>query len=305
MVDVLSLDGEQGRTRILVHGGAGGAPRLTDQERQECRDALARGARAGQDILDGGGSAEDAVVAAVTVFEDFPLFNAGRGAALTTQGVAEMDACLMTGDGQAGAVTVSRRIRNPILGARAVLEHTPHVMIADPSDALLEQWGVASAPPEYFVTGRRESAARRAHEHLGEGHGTVGAVALDAGGHLACATSTGGLSAGKLPGRVSDTSIVGAGSFARDGVAAVSCTGFGEGFIRAAVGHDVIARMQYGGASLEGAVRAAIPGGDTPGPQEGGGIIAVGADGQAVLAFNTAHMWRAHTRDGTVVVPEQ
>ncbi|MFC7580646.1 isoaspartyl peptidase/L-asparaginase family protein [Schaalia naturae] len=308
-MQVTRLGGEGNPVRIVVHAGAGGVPAsYGPEEHRACLDALERAARAGQEVLDGGGAALDAVCAAVVVFEDFPLFNAGRGAALTTDLTAEMDACLIAGDGRAGAVTCARSIRNPILGARAVMERTPHALMVDPSDELLAQWGVERADAGYFLTPRRLEDARRDRARFGGpggGHGTVGAVAVDAGGAVAAATSTGGLSHGKLPGRVSDTSLVGAGSFARDGVVAVSCTGYGEGFIRGVVAHDIWARLRYGGAGLEEAVTASISENLVPPLGDGGGIIAVRPDGEAVVAFSTAHLWRAWVDDGQVIVPEQ
>lgn len=308
-MQVVRLSSDGNPVRIVVHAGAGDVPAsYAPEDHRACQEALARAARTGQDILDAGGAAMDAVTAAVVVFEDFPLFNAGRGAALTTDLTAEMDACLLAGDGRAGAVTCARSIRNPILGARAVMEQTPHAMLVDPSPELLAQWGVASAPPEYFVTERRLEAARRDRERFGGpggGHGTVGAVAVDAVGSVAAATSTGGFSHGKLPGRVSDTSLVGAGSFARDGVVAVSCTGYGEGFIRGVVAHDIWARLRYAGADLEDAVTGSIEEHLVPPLGDGGGIIAVRPDGEAVIAFSTPHLWRAWVHDGRVVVPGQ
>lgn len=308
-MQVTSLSAAGNPVRILVHAGAGNVPAdYTADEHDACLDALARAARAGQDVLDGDGSAEDAVCAAVVVFEDFPLFNAGRGAALTTSLVAETDACLVLGDGHAGAVTCARSIRNPILAARAVMEQTPHAMMVDPSPDLLARWGVATETPDYFITPRRLAAARAdllRFDGPGGGHGTVGAVAVDARGEVAAATSTGGLSHGKLPGRVSDTSVVGAGSFARNGGVAVSCTGYGEGFIRGVVAHDIWARLRYAGVGLREAVTASIDENLVPPLGDGGGVIAVRPDGEAVVAFSTPHLWRAWVEDGKVIVPEQ
>ncbi|MCI2013103.1 MAG: isoaspartyl peptidase/L-asparaginase, partial [Ancrocorticia sp.] len=145
-----------GQPAIVVHAGAGGVPQsYTRSERKECEDALKQAVDAGRAVLEAGGAALDAVIAAVTAMEDFPLFNAGRGAALTTAGEAELDASVMTGTGQAGAVTGARHIRNPIEGARAVMEHTRHVLLIDPSVTMLREWGVAAADPSYFVTERR------------------------------------------------------------------------------------------------------------------------------------------------------
>lgn len=308
-MQVTSLGANGNPVRILVHAGAGNVPAdYSEDEHRACLDALARAARSGQDVLDGGGSAEDAVCAAVVVFEDFPLFNAGRGAALTTDLTAETDACLVLGDGHAGAVSCARSIRNPILAARAVMERTLHVMMVDPTPEMLAEWDVAVETPEYFLTPRRLAAARDDLDRFGGpggGHGTVGAVAVDVRGEVAAATSTGGLSHGKLPGRVSDTSLVGAGSFARNGVVAVSCTGYGEGFIRGVVAHDIWARLHYAGEGLERAVVASIEENLVPPLGDGGGIIAVRPDGEGIVAFSTPHLWRAWVEDGRVVVPQQ
>ncbi|MCI1964365.1 MAG: isoaspartyl peptidase/L-asparaginase [Ancrocorticia sp.] len=320
-----------GQPAIVVHAGAGGVPQsYTRSERKECEDALKQAVDAGRAVLEAGGAALDAVIAAVTAMEDFPLFNAGRGAALTTAGEAELDASVMTGTGQAGAVTGARHIRNPIEGARAVMEHTRHVLLIDPSVTMLREWGVAAADPSYFVTERRLRALQdylAAHSAGGAGlgagnsgagggaapgagnsgtgggapgagnsgtggggarHGTVGAVAVDAAGHLAAGTSTGGVT-GQAPGRVGDTPIIGAGTYARDGVAGVSCTGFGEDFIRHVVAYDVVARLQYLGESLQEAVAHVLAN-----PAEvDGGLIAVQPDGTVAYGFDTAHMWHA------------
>lgn len=302
MTEVLTLPGNGSMPRIVVHAGAGADPSYNSEEMAACRRTLRESAEAGGRVLSVGGAALDAVIEAVKVMEDFPLFNAGRGAALTTEGEAELDAAVMAGSGQAGGVTCSRSIRNPVIGARAVMEHTPHLLLVDPPVSLLGEWGVETAPQEYFITQRRLKSAQRAKIRIGdqihEGHGTVGAVAVDVRGEVAAATSTGGFSKGKMPGRVGDTPIIGAGTFAKNGVVAVSGTGHGEDYIRSVVAHDVAARIMYGEDSLEKAVLGAL---DSPWTVSGG-IIAVNPAGDISIAYNTAHMWRAYNADGAVTV---
>lgn len=286
---------------LVVHGGAGG-PR-TDGAADEL-DAYHIGLRlafeSGEAVLAREGSALDAVCAAVRSLEDDPIFNAGRGAALTKDGVAELDASVMTGDGRAGAVAVCRRARNPVDLARAVMERSPHVLLVDPPAHLLRQWGIAESGPEWFVTEprlRQLNTARRGRTQ--QGHGTVGAVARDTTGRLAAATSTGG-TANQFPGRVGDTPVIGAGTFARDGVVAVSCTGFGEAFLRGVVAHDVYARMAYGGLDLAAAADATVQA-ELASRDAMGALIAVGADARVVVAINSDTMLAAW-RDGDRIV---
>jgi L-asparaginase/beta-aspartyl-peptidase (threonine type) len=243
----------------------------------------------GYTILQKGGPALDAVTAAVVALEDCPLFNAGRGAVFNADGEHEMDAAVMDGATlKAGAVAAVRRIRNPVLAARAVMERTPHVLLAgEGAERLAKAHGIALAPREYFFTQERHEALKK---RLKSHHGTVGAVALDAHGHLAAATSTGGYT-GKLPGRIGDSPLVGAGTWAEDATCAVSGTGLGEAFIRAAVAHDIAARMRYFGQPLARASAAALRnvarlGGD-------GGLVAVDRRGNIAMPFNSEGMYRA------------
>ena len=273
---------------IAVHGGAGTLkPRPNDPAVRERAAAGLRGAlAAGEEVLSSGRSALDAVVAAVRVLEDAPEFNAGRGAALTVEGTAELDAALADGDGRRfGAVAAVRRVRNPIEAARLVLG-MPAVLIAgDAGDALAEAAGLDLASQEYFVTEARMEGLRR---HLDEMTGTVGAVALDSRGHLAAATSTGGIT-GQAVGRVGDTPICGAGTWADDATCAVSGTGEGEAFIRAAFAHEVHVQVARG-ISLDEACNAALA--DVVALGGSGGCIAVDRHGSVALPFTTSAMYR-------------
>jgi beta-aspartyl-peptidase (threonine type) len=272
---------------IAIHGGAGVL--RSEKPAGKQRAALRRALDAGYDILKQGGSSLDAVAAAVVVMEDDPLFNAGRGSSFNADGEIEMDASIMEGATlRAGGVAAVRRIRNPVLAARAVMESTPHVLLAGRSaERFARQQGLKLEVPEYFHTARRRAALKRKLKNY---HGTVGAVALDAHGNLAAATSTGGYT-GKMPGRVGDSPIVGAGTYADNRACAVSGSGLGEAFIRAAVAHDIGARMRYGGRTLAQAAAAALAsvaslGGD-------GGLIAVDRRGNIAMPFNSGGMYRA------------
>lgn len=280
---------------LLIHGGAGPrSTKLEPQAHQDYKCGLELALDAGSDALHNGNSALDAVCAAVVRLEDNPLFNAGYGASLTSVGTAELDAAVMTGDGRAGAVAVSRHARNPVLAARAVLERTEHVLLVDPSEDLATQWGLISAPPEYFVTEHRQRQleAVLAKRATASRHGTVGAVAIDRDGRVACATSTGGMVA-QATGRVGDTALIGAGSFADADSVAVSCTGEGEAFIRGVVAHDIAARLRYGGKELEAAVRATYER-ELERRSATGGTIAVTPGGGALILHNSKSMFAGY-----------
>ncbi len=304
---------------LVVHGGAGVILRddLTSAQEAAYRAALAAAAQAGADILRVGGSALDAVQAAVSVLEDDALFNAGRGAVFTAEGKIELDSAIMDGATlNAGAVAGVTAPRHPVALARAVMEHSPHVMLIGPgADAFSAQQGLEPAPPGWFQTQRRWRALQTAltadglpHPVAPEGldeqpdpagglahdegkRGTVGAVARDAHGHVAAATSTGGLSA-KRWGRVGDSPLIGAGTYADDRACAVSATGAGEYFIRLTVARTIAALVQYAGASLQDAADQVVRkeltalGGD-------GGVIAVAPNGDMAWSFNTSGMYRA------------
>ena len=304
---------------LAIHGGAGTITRTAmsaDKEaayQQALNDILA----AGQRILVEGGSALDAVTEAVRLLEECPLFNAGKGAVLTSAGTYELDASIMDGATlAAGAVTCVKRLRNPILAARAVMERSEHVLFtSEGAEAFAQAQGLEFVEPDYYYTDAGYAQWQRARQQEGMAlldhdaaslmakeaapidpdnkFGTVGAVACDAQGRLAAATSTGGV-ANKKVGRVGDTPIVGAGCFANN-VAAVSCTGTGEMFIRAVAAYDIAAQMEYAGKSLADASNdvvmrklMAISG--------RGGLIAVDAQGNVALPFNTEGMYRGFAR---------
>jgi beta-aspartyl-peptidase (threonine type) len=249
---------------------------------------LASALEAGYEVLKGGGKSLDAVCAAVVALEDLPLFNAGRGACYNTDEKHELDASVMDGATlRAGAVAAVSRIRNPVLAARAVMENSRHVLLMGRgAERFARQHGLALVDESYFDTRSRLAALRKRIEGH---HGTVGAVALDANGHLAAATSTGGYT-GKLPGRVGDSPIIGAGNYAND-MCAVSGTGIGEAFIRGVLAHDVAARMHYLGEPLARAARAAMK--KLAALKADGGLIAVDRRGNIVMPFNSGGMYRA------------
>lgn len=298
-----------------LHGGCGTLERSLQSEADwaESREHLALALRAGWKILRSGGSALDAVQATVVVMEDSPHFNAGHGAALTARAEHELDAAIMDGNNlAAGAVCMVRRVRNPVLAARAVLDGAKAVLMAgDAADEFAAKAGLSMVEPSYFTTQRRVDALRllQQREQTGafipaseaEKHGTVGAVARDAHGHLAAATSTGGFN-NKPAGRVGDSPIIGAGTYARDGVCAVSCTGQGEIFIRRVAAYDLAARMQYAGQTLQDAANALVF--DTLASHKiGAGMVTLGATGNPFAPYNTLGMYRGWiTTDGDVTV---
>lgn len=300
---------------IAIHGGCGTLAKelLPAAEWEEVREHLAQSLRAGWGVLSAGGSAVDAVQAAVVVLEDSPHFNAGHGAALTHEASHELDASIMEGSqGRAGAVCTVRRVRNPIAAARAVMEHSGCVLIsAEAADRYAEAQGLAMVDNAYFTTPRRVKAladvqAGKAGASIrpiteADRHGTVGAVARDGRGGLAAATSTGGFN-DKPAGRVGDSPIIGAGTFARDGVCAVSCTGMGELFIRHAAAYDICARMQYGGNSLVEAADHLVHQ-TMKGHGIGAGLVSVDAAGRVHAPFNTLGMARGWiTAEGRIFV---
>ena len=293
------------RWSLAIHGGAGVFDRgtLPAEKEAEYRTGLTAALTAGSAVLEGGGSALDAVAAAVRVLEDNPLFNAGRGAVFTASGRNELDAAIMDGKTQkAGAVAGVTRTRNPIDLARAVMDHSPHVMLTGAgADEFSVQRGLAQVDPSWFRTEarwqqllawRQRQQAAVDPTHL---FGTVGAVALDADGNLAAATSTGGMT-GKRWGRVGDSPIIGAGTYAKNGQCAVSATGSGEYFIRESAARQLCDRVAWKGESLADAAQATIMavgaiGGD-------GGLIALGPDGRPAFAINDVGMYRGQVIAG-------
>ncbi len=293
---------------LAIHGGAGTLRRdaMSSARSALYHAGLGRALEAGRFILAAGGSALDAVTAAVVALEDDPLFNAGHGAVFTAAGTQEMDAAIMEGrEHRAGAVAGIFGPRNPILAARAVMEHSPHVLlIGEGALALCRAQGLAFADRDYFPTASRWRALQ---ETLAPGapdddearrHGTVGAVARDRRGDLAAATSTGGMT-GKLPGRIGDTPIIGAGTYADNASCAVSATGHGEFFIRYGVAHEIAARVAHRRETLADGARAVI---DDLGRVGGSrGLVAVGRDGELALPFNCDGMYRGDVKtDGMV-----
>ena len=300
---------------IGIHGGCGTLDKslMTESEWAEARAHLARSLKAGWVVLAKGGSSVDAVEAAVVVMEDSPHFNAGFGSALNMAGEHELDASIMDGATLAGgAVGAARRIKNPVRAARAVMEKSPSVLWAGPAaDDFAGACGLAIVPNAYFTTERRVAALATLKAKVKSGtsltaseaekHGTVGAVALDKRGNLAAATSTGGFN-NKPVGRIGDSPILGAGTYARNGVCAVSGTGQGEIFIRRAAAYDVAARMMYAKQSLKHATDALVF--ETlASHQIGAGMVACDAHGQIYAPFNTIGMYRGWIMaDGQIIV---
>lgn len=279
---------------IAIHGGAGSSPDSRTQAENDAyllslRSALRRGAT----LLDEGGTALDAVEQVILRLEDDPLFNAGKGAVFTADGQHELDASIMDGASLAcGAVAGVTRVKNPISLARLVMERTRHVLLAgEGADRFAEELGVERVGQDYFFTEARHESLQRfleAERRKTAEHGTVGAVALDRRGDLAAGTSTGGLT-GKMHGRVGDSPIVGAGTYAKNATCAVSGTGVGEEFIRHGVAQRISDLMEYRGLSLEAATQHVV--GELL--HEGdGGIIAVGHEGSIAMVFNTEGMVR-------------
>lgn len=298
---------------LAIHGGCGVMPEdsMTAADWEAARRDLAAALKAGYAVLQSGGRALDAVEAAVVVMEDSPHFNAGHGAALNENGVHELDAAIMDGATlEAGAVSAARAIRNPIKAARRLMDDGRAVLLTGAAaDRFAEASGLATEPQSYFTTQKRVEAleAMKAHAAAGtdgtenEKHGTVGAVALDAAGHLAAATSTGGYT-NKPDGRVGDSPIIGAGTYARDGACAVSGTGKGEFFIRYVVGHEIASRVTYLGQDLATAADAVVNR-DLAAHDIGAGLVAVGTDGTVAAPYNTPGMFRGWvTGDGKAFV---
>ena len=285
---------------IAIHGGAGSMTRATMPEAAQAEHiaALEVAREAGARLLADGASALDAVVAAVAVLEDDPRFNAGRGAVFTYHGTTELDAAIMDGATRAaGAVAAATHTRNPVCLARAVMEASPHVFLSGPgADEFSREQGLEQVDPDWFATPERwrqleELKAKKLGWYdVDLKYGTVGAVAVDSAGHVAAATSTGGLT-GKRWGRIGDSPLIGAGTYADDRACAVSATGAGEFFIRTSAAHEIGARMRLLGESAQVAADAAIA--EIGALGGSGGVIVAAPDGSTAFAFNTPGMYRA------------
>ncbi len=296
---MLLLAGVVKTASIAIHGGAGIFPRkqFSDSLKARYTKALHDCLDVGWQVLSAGGSSLDAVQAAIVALEDCPLFNAGKGSVLNEDGRIECDAAMMAGDGRAGAAAGIRTVRNPVLLARKLLDEGRAVFLAgEGAERFARDHALPLVEEDYFITAQRRaelddarSGSKVALDSIK--FGTVGAVARDKEGHLAAATSTGGMS-NKLVGRIGDTPVIGAGTFAQDGVCAVSCTGVGEVFIRKVVAHEIAARVRLAGQSLEDAVCEVIYK-ELPPLGGVGGLIAVGADGSLSTHFNARTMYRA------------
>lgn len=283
--------------RLVVHGGAGVITRegMSSEKEAAYTAALETALEAGAAVLRNGGSALDAVEAAVIPMEDDPLFNSGHGAVFTAAGTHELDASIMDGrDRNAGAVAGVTRVRNPIKAARAVMDKSEHVMFAGSgADAFAEAQGLDMVDNSYFDTDRRRRSLERVLEErartAADRHGTVGAVAIDQDGNLAAATTTGGMTA-KAAGRIGDSPLIGAATYAENGVCAVSATGHGEYFIRVGVAKTICDRVKLAGDGIESAAESALAevaelGGD-------GGVIVLDGDGGYAFVFNSEGMYR-------------
>lgn len=302
-----------GKAVVAIHGGAGAISRthLSAEKEREYVDALSGIVGHAQKMLEEGASALDVVTEAVRQLEECPLFNAGKGAVFTANETHELDACVMDGYSlQAGAVAGVKHIRNPVLAARQVLEHSPHVLlIGEGAEAFARQQGMEPVDNAFFSTDERYQQLLQAREQgavsldhdappLDESRkmGTVGAVARDKNGNLAAATSTGGMT-NKLPGRVGDSPLVGAGCYANNASVAVSCTGTGEVFIRTLAAYDIAALMEYGHLSLHDACERVVME-KLPALGGSGGMIAIDNEGNVVLPFNSEGMYRAWSYAG-------
>lgn len=278
---------------IVIHGGAGTILKseMTDEMEEAYKQKLSEALDKGSVILQNGGSSLDAISAAINCMEDSPLFNAGKGSVFTAEGKNEMDASIMDGSTlNAGAVAGIRTVKNPVLAARKVMENSPHVMLSGKgADEFAKNKGLEIVDSSYFFTNRRWESFKRATKNK---FGTVGAVALDMDGNLAAATSTGGMT-NKMKGRVGDSPIIGAGTYADNKACAVSATGHGEFFIRNVVAYDINALMKYSGVSLKEAANYVVMKKLKDQGAEGG-IIAVDKAANFVTVFNTAGMYRAY-----------
>ncbi len=296
--------------KLVIHGGAGVIEpgRLTDDQEREIRAGLQHALDSGSEILARGGSALDAVEAAVRALEDSPKFNAGRGAVLTYEGTIELDAAIMDGNGRrSGAVAGATAAKNPISLARAVMERSPHVMLGGAgADQFAREQDLEQAGPEWFVIPEKRQQLEEMKEKGSDWFdvdmkfGTVGAVAIDAGGNVAAATSTGGIT-GKRWGRIGDSPLIGAGTYADNRAAAVSTTGSGEYFIRESAAYQICARIRLLGESAQAAADAVIA--EVGALGGNGGAIIISADGETCWSFNSIGMYRGKaSKEGSSVL---
>ena len=289
---------------LVLHGGCGAMrpATLSPEHEAQARAGLDAALDAGERVLVKGGSALDAVEAAARVLEDHPSFNAGRGSVLSADGAAELDAAIMDGrDRRAGAVAGLTTTRSPVSAARAVMEHSPHVLLTYAgADVFAREQGLEQVANDWFVTPERQTQLDKVMAAGGKfdtdiKYGTIGAVAVDSDGHVAAATSTGGLTA-KRWGRIGDSPLIGAGTYADDRTCAVSATGLGEAFIRAVGAHQMAMRMLLGGETLQAALDAVLA--DVVALGGNGGLIAVAPSGEAAWGFTTPGMYRARASEG-------
>lgn len=302
----------KGQVALVIHGGAGSIQRgrLTPEQESAYHQVLGQALDAGYAVLANGGKSVDAVISAIAILEDSPLFNAGKGAVFTHDGRNELDASIMEGDSlRAGAVAGVTRIKNPIKGAYAVMTQSKHVMLAGQgADEFAEKHGLDMVDPSYFVDSARyqqflnrnrrqnSTGSRMRDLHVAEDKhfGTVGAVALDQAGTIAAGTSTGGMS-DKQFGRIGDSPIIGAGTYANNETCGISSTGWGEYFIRLVVAHDISALMAYGNLSLQEAADSVIMK-KLPRLGGNGGVIGLDRNGNITMTFNTPGMFRGYIR---------
>lgn len=292
---------------LVIHGGAGTIKRemLSDSMESKIRQQLVMALDSGYAILESGGTAQDAVARAIVILEDSPLFNAGKGAVMNEQGNHELDASIMDGATlDAGAVAGVTRVKNPILSAIAVMERTPHVMLAgEGAEKLAEEVGLEMVENGYFTTPRIKARWEKLKSHSNtrsfSKFGTVGAVALDEKGNIAAGTSTGGVM-NKRYNRIGDSPIIGAGTYADNSTCGVSCTGHGEYFIRIGVAKEISDRMEFGHVPLEESARITLE--KLGGMNAAGGLIALDSEGNVVMEFNTAGMYRGYKKGKEIKV---
>lgn len=292
---------------IVVHGGAGfmRTESFTPEKEKAYKDKLSEALQEGGEILENGGAAVEAVEAAIKILEDCPLFNAGKGAVFNADGMNELDASIMDGNTlNAGAVANVKRIKNPISAARKVMEESPHVMlISDGAEKFAGMQGIEMVEPEYFFTEDRWNSLQRAKQREQEQledktqkSGTVGCVALDKNGNIAAGTSTGGMT-NKRYGRVGDSPVIGAGTYADNTCCGVSATGHGEFFIRNVVAYDIVARVKYNGETIEEAASDIINN-KLKNLKANGGVIVLDRNGNIAMPFNTSGMFRGYLYPG-------